>query len=120
MSFSFGPSGGIQDPRILYLLAELTTLIKGNNSGGQGASASEVIQFIEKHKDITFVDELSQCIHTFKEVAEAISPLIQGLKITPESLPDDNSLPGDNWQEGSAEDMFENKNPDEPADWWKT
>jgi hypothetical protein len=115
MSFSFGPSGGIQDPRILYLLSELTTLIKGNNSGGRGASTSEVIQFIEKHKDITFVDELSQCMHTFKEVAEAISPLIQGLKITPDS----DSLPGDSWQEGSVKDMFENKNPDEPADWWK-
>lgn len=117
MSFSFGHSGGVQDPKILRLLAELTTLVKTNNSDGRGASSPEVLDFIEKNKNVFFVDELSGCMHTFKEVAEALSPLIQGLR-----NPDpDKKFPGDSWQNGGqVEDMFNEKNPDEPADWWKS
>ncbi len=112
MTFSFGQGGGIQDPHILRLLAELTTLIKKNNLDGHGASSPEVVDFIEDNKDVIMVDALTQCMYTFKEIAEPLSLMIQGLKIS-------NEVPGDSWHKGQAEDMFDKKDPDEPADWWK-
>ena len=115
MALSFGRGGGIQDPHVLRLLAELSALVKSNNEKNMGASAPEVLEFIEKHKDVTFVDVLTDCMHTFKEVAEPMSFLFQGFKIEPGSK----KLPGDSWQNGEIEDMFDRKNPDEPADWWK-
>jgi len=108
MSFSIGPGGGVQDPEVLKLLAQLTTLIHENNQTGQGASAPPVVEFIEQHKDVIFVDELSGHMHTFKELADGMAPLIQGIR---NDFPD--KLPGDEWG-GSAE-----KDPNEPADWWK-
>jgi len=116
MALSFGRGGGIQDPNILRLLAELSALVKSNNKDHKGAEAPAVLEFIEKHKDVIFVDELTQCMHTFKEAAEPMSLLFQGFKIELGKKPD---LPGDSWQEGEVEDMFDKKNPDEPADWWK-
>lgn len=108
MSFSLGPGGGVQDPEILKLIAELTQLIHANNTDGRGASSQPVVDFIEQHKDKTFVDEISGHMHTFKELAEGFAPLIQGIR---NDHP--NTLPGDEWG-GSAR-----KDPDEPADWWK-
>jgi hypothetical protein len=107
MSFSLGPKGGIHDPVILRLLAELTTLVKAH-----GSKSAQVIEFIEKNKDITFVDTLSNHMHTFKEVAEPMSLLIGGIKINPE----DEKIPGDEWQHGSTD---KKKETDDPADWWK-
>mgnify|MGYP003977022833 FL=1 len=112
MSFSLGPKGGLQDPIILRLLAELTTLIKAHGS----SNSDEVVKFIEENKNTTFVDELSQHMHTFKEVAEAMGPLIQGIKMEPK---EERDLPGDGWKSGSAEDIFGKKDPDDPASWWK-
>ena len=109
MTFSFGPKGGIQDPEILKLLAELTTLVKTHGNG-----SPEVTSFIDKNKDIIVVDELSQHMHTFKEIAEPMAMLIQGIK-----NPHADKLPGDGWETGSAEKIFDEKDPDEPADWWK-
>jgi hypothetical protein len=114
MSFSLGPSGGMQDPEILRLLAQLTTLINENRDKG-GAESPVVLEFIDKHRNTTFVDERSQHMHTFGEVAEAMAPLIHGLK---NNLED--KIPGDGWQSGSAEKIFDEKDPNEPADWWKT
>ena len=106
MGLSFGRSGGVQDPRILRLLAELSTLVKRHNTDWNGASAPEVVEFIEKHKNITFVDVLTDCMHTFKEVAEPMSFLFQGFRVETEKedLPED--LPRDSWQS--------------PPDWWKS
>lgn len=115
MALSFGRGGGVQDPNILRLLAEMTKLIKANNSEGRGASAPEVLQFMEKHRNVIFVDVLTQCMHTFEEIAKPMSLLIQGFKIEQKK-----ELPGDSWQSGEVEDMFDKKNPDEPADWWKS
>ena len=111
MSFSLGPGGGIQDPEMLRLLAGLTALVKENKNKG-GASSPAVVTYIEKHKDVVFVDTKSQCMHTFKEVAVAMALLIQGIK-----NPD--MIPGDGWQFGSSDRIFKEKDPDEPADWWK-
>ena len=108
MSFSLGPGGGVQDPEILRLLAELTQLVHANNSDGCGPSAPAVVGFVEKHKDVVFVDQISNHMHTFKELADAMAPLIQGIR-----LDKPKNLPGDEWG-GSAR-----KDPDEPADWWK-
>lgn len=116
MALSFGRGGGIQDPNILRLIAELSALIKSNNKDMKGASSPAVIDFIEKHKDVLFVDTLTQCMHTFKEAAEMMAPMFQGFRLEPGKKPD---LPGDSWQDGDVEDMFGKKNPDEPADWWK-
>jgi len=90
MNFSLGPSGGIQDPQILRLLSELTPIVKKH-----GATGVETIKFIEKHADIVTVDEISQQMVTFKDIAESLSPLIQGIQIGPQKLPDD---PADFWK----------------------
>lgn len=108
MSFSLGPKGGIQDPHILRLLSELTPIVKQH-----GAKGAETIAFIEKHATVTTVDLLNQQMYTFKEIAEPLSILIQGIKI---EQPD---LAGDAWKNGSAEDMFDNKDPTDTADFWK-
>lgn len=108
MNFSLGHKGGIKDPQILRLLCELTPIVKKH-----GAKGEETIKFIEKHADIVTVDEISQQMITFKDIAESLAPLIQGIRIEPLKLP------GDSWKSGSVEDMFNNKNPDEPADFWK-
>ena len=109
MSFSLGPGGGIHDPQILLLLAELTTLVKAH-----GSESKEVTEFIDKNKDIIFVDDLSGHMHTFKELAEPMAMLIGGIK-----NPHADQIPGDGWQNGTAEQIFDEKDPDEPADWWK-
>lgn len=116
MGLSFGSGGGVQDPYILHLLAELSSLVKKHNTDWNGASHPEVVDFIEKHKDVTFIDVLTNCMHTFKEAAEPMVLLMQGFK-----NPDpDKNLPGDSWQKGGKiEDIFDEKDPDEPADWWK-
>jgi len=88
MSFTVGPGGGVRDPEMLRLLVQLTTLVKENKDTG-GASASAVLEFIEKHKNVVFVDAKSQHMHTFKEVAVKMAPIIHGIE------------------------------NDEPADWWK-
>jgi len=116
MALSFGPGGGVQDPNILRLLAELSALVKSNNENHKGAEAPVVLKFIEEHEDVIFVDVLTQCMHTFKEIAEPMSLMFQGFKF---ELGKKRDLPGDSWQEGKVEDMFGKKNPDEPADWWK-
>ncbi len=99
----------MQDPHILKLLAELTALVKAH-----GAASPEVIGFIDSNKDVTFVDKHTQHMHTFKDVAEPMSLLIQGFK-----NPLADKLPGDGWETGSAERIFDEKDPREPADWWK-
>lgn len=108
MNFSLGRKGGIQDPQILRLLSELIPIVKKH-----GAKGEETIKFIEKHAGIIAVDEHSKQMLTFKEIAESLAPLIQGFRCEPRKLP------GDLWKSGSVEDMFNNKNPDEPADFWK-
>jgi len=107
MSFSLGPKGGIQDPQILRLLARLTTLVKEH-----GFQSAEVASFINTNGEIITVDELSHQMHSFREIAEGLGPLIEGIK-----NPD--MIPGDGWRFGSAERIFQEKDPNEPADWWK-
>jgi hypothetical protein len=109
MSFSLGPKGGVQDEEILRLLAELTPLIKTN-----GFESKVVKDFITKHRGKVFVDKHSQHMHSFEELACAMGPLIQGIKNV---RADD--IPGDGWKGGAAENIFNEKDPNEPGDWWK-
>lgn len=91
MAFSLGPKGGIQDPTILRLLAELTIVVKKH-----GYNSDETEKFIVDNEGVTTVDEHTQHMHTFRELAEALGPLIQGLKNSP------------------GEDQ-----KSDPANWWK-
>ena len=99
----------MQDPEILKLLAELTTLVKAN-----GYESAAVKEFVAKNKDKVFVDQHSQHMHSFEELACAMGPLIQGIR---NERADD--IPGDGWKGGTAENIFNEKDPDEPGDWWK-
>jgi len=109
MSFSFGPKGGIQDPVILRLMAELTTLVKAH-----GSQSEQVEAFIKQHEHVVAVDDHSQHMHTFREIAEPMAMLIGGIR---NSAAD--QVPGDSWQGGDAERIFDDYDPDEPADYWK-
>lgn len=106
MSFSLGPKGGITDPRILALLVKLTSMIKKHSFYSEA-----VTDFIDEHRDTVFVDNLSQHMHTFGELAEAVGPLINGIQLKPED-----KIPGEGWKDG---DFFESDESD-PADWWKS
>lgn len=109
MSFSFGPGGGIQDPEILRLLATLTTLVKQH-----GSKSEQVEQFIKDNEHVMAVDDHSQHMHTFREIAEPMAMLIGGIR-----NPCADRVPGDSWQGGDAERIFDDYDPDEPADYWK-
>lgn len=109
MAFNLGPGGGVDDPQILILIAELTSLVKK-----YGPSSYKVSLFIENNKNLTFVNKHTDHMHTFKELAEPLVILIGGIEDkTPEQLP------GDNWQSGKTEDIFGSFDPDDPADYWK-
>jgi hypothetical protein len=93
MTFSLGPKGGIQDPAILRLLAELTSVVKK-----YGYSSDETEKFIADNESMIAVDKHTQHMHTFREIAEALGPLIQGLKnISPEDH--EKSDPANWWKE---------------------
>lgn len=109
MSFSLGPKGGMQDPEMLRLLAELTELVKQH-----GSDSKQVMDFIAENEHLVFVDEHTQHMHSFREMAEPMAMLIGGLK-----NPDADKIPGDSWMSGNAEDIFDDRDPDEPADFWK-
>ena len=76
MSFSLGSGGGVNDPHILKCLRGLAFIVQ--TKGYQSQAAEE---FMEKHKNDVFVDTISGHMHTFKELAEAIGPFIQGFRV---------------------------------------
>jgi hypothetical protein len=75
------------DDNIDNLIGHLSIIVKK-----YGSESPEVAAFIEKNKDVTFVDVQSKMMHTFNELAYDLSKIIGGIRI--ENQPD-------------------------PADWWK-
>ena len=94
--FSLGPKGGVQDPYVLKCLDTLTKLIRLHGYTGEPTQ-----KFIECHEETTFVDAISGHMHTFRELAEAFGPLIQGIKFEPKEK--DDTKAADWWKDGESE-----------------
>lgn len=81
------------DWKIDSLLVDLTTLVKEH-----GKESFQVDQFLEQHQDVTWVDRVSGETHYFSEIGGILASLIQGISI---------------------EDVVEDEENSDPADWWK-